>query len=75
MKLKHKRKVIMTCYIAVHAAFSATISARFNYHDKKTEIKDFIAKFSRIKSKLKHVVSCNGDDLTKAEYDQVLKNF
>jgi hypothetical protein len=63
--------------ISVLAAFSAIltgISARFNFHDKKSEIKGLIDRLNKIKSKLEYVISCNGD-LTQAEYEQILKDF
>ena len=50
------------------------ISAKFNLHDKKSQMKVLIDKLNRIKSKLEYVISCNGD-LTQAEYDQILKDF
>jgi hypothetical protein len=63
--------------ISVLAAFSAIltgVSARFNFHDKKTEIKGLIDKLNKIKSKLEYVISCNGD-LSQSDYDQILKDF
>ena len=63
--------------ISVLAAFSAIltgVSARFNFHDKKTEIKGLIYKLNKIKSKLEYVISCNGD-LSQSDYDQILKDF
>jgi len=63
--------------ISILSAISAIltgISSRFNFHHKKAEIKDLIGKHNKIKSKLDYVVSCNGD-LTRAEYDQILKDF
>ena len=63
--------------ISVLAAFSAMftgISARFNFHDKKTEIKGLIDRLNRIKSKLEYVITCNGD-LTQADYERILSEF
>jgi hypothetical protein len=63
--------------ISVLAAFSAiltAISVRFNFHDKKSEIKGLINKFNKIKGKLDYLIAFNGD-LTQAEYDDILKNF
>ena len=56
------------------SAILTAISARFNFHDKKSEIKGLINKFNKIKGKLDHVISCNGD-LTQAEYEEILNNF
>jgi len=63
--------------ITVLSAFSAIltgISARFNFHDKKAEIKSLIEKLHKIKTKLEYVISCNGD-LAQAEYEQIIMNF
>ena len=63
--------------ITVLSAFSAIltgISARFNFHNKKAEIKSLIEKLNKIKSKLEYVISCNGD-LTDDEHQQILKDF
>jgi hypothetical protein len=63
--------------ITVLSAFSAIltgISARFNFHNKKAEIKCLIEKLNKIKAKLDYVISCNGT-LTHAEYEQILINF
>lgn len=69
--------IVPVFVISVLAAFSAIltgISARFNFHDKKSEIKGLIDRLHKIKSKLEYVISCNGD-LTQAEYEQILKDF
>ena len=69
--------IVPIIVISVLAAISAVltgISARFNFHDKKSEIKCLIAKLKKIKSKLEYVISCNGD-LSESEYDQILKDF
>jgi len=63
--------------IPILSAFSAiltAVSARFNFHDKKTEIKGLIENLNRIKSKLEYVISCNGD-LTQADYERILTEF
>jgi hypothetical protein len=63
--------------IPILSSFSAIltgISVRFNFHDKKAEIKRLIEKLNKIKSKLEYVISCNGD-LTQADYEEILKNF
>jgi hypothetical protein len=56
------------------SAILTGIGVRFNFHDKKAEIKGLIEKLNRIKSKLEYVISCNGD-LTRAEYEKILNNF
>jgi hypothetical protein len=69
--------IVPVIVISVLAAFSAIltgISARFNFHNKKSEIKGLIEKLNRIKSKLEYVISCNGN-LTQADYEEILKNF
>jgi len=69
--------IVPVTVIPVLAAVSAIltgISARFNFHDKKAEIKSLIEKLNKIKSKLEFVISCNGD-LTHSEYQQILKDF
>jgi len=63
--------------ITVLSAFSAIltgVSARFNFHDKKAQIKTLIEKLKEIKCKLDYVISCNGT-LKQVEYEQILKNF
>ena len=63
--------------IAILSAISATltgISARFDFHHKKAEMKGLIEEQNRIKLNLDYVISCNGY-LTQAEYDQILKDF
>ena len=63
--------------ISVLAAFSAIltgVSARFNFHNKETEIKGLIDRLNRIKSKLEYVITCNGD-LTQADYERILSEF
>ena len=69
--------VVPVIVVTVLSAFSAVltgISVRFNFHNKKAEIKGLIEKLNRIKSKLDYVISCNGT-LTQAEYEQILINF
>jgi len=59
------------------SAFSGmltAISSRFNFQNKKAEVKELIAKLNKIQSKLDHVISCNGD-LTPDEYQQIMKDF
>jgi len=69
--------VVPIIVVTVLSAFSAIltgISARFNFHNKKAEIKCLIEKLNKIKAKLDFVVSCNGN-LTDAELEQIIKNF
>ena len=69
--------VVPLIIITVLSAFSAiltAISVRFNFHDKKAEIKSLIEKLHKIKTKLEYVISCNGG-LTPAEYEQIIMNF
>lgn len=66
--------IIVISVLATISAILTGISARFNFHDKKSEIKCLIAKLKKIKTKLEYVISCNGD-LTQAGYDQILKDF
>jgi len=69
--------IVPVIVISVLAAFSAIftgISARFNFHDKKTEIKSLIDKLNKIKAKIEFVISCNGD-LLQDDYEQILKEF
>jgi nitrogen fixation/metabolism regulation signal transduction histidine kinase len=56
------------------SAILTGISARFNFHDKKSEIKGLINKFNKIKGKLDYLIAFNGD-LTQAEYEEILNNF
>jgi len=63
--------------VPVLSSFSGTltaISSRFNFQNKKAEIKTLIDKLNKIQSKLDYVISCNGD-LTADEYQQILKDF
>jgi flagellar basal body-associated protein FliL len=63
--------------VPVLSAFSGVltmISSRFNFQNKKAEIKSLIDKLNKIQSKLDYIISCNGD-LTADEYGQILKDF
>ena len=69
--------VVPVIVVTVLSAFSAVltgISVRFNFHNKKAEIKILIDKLNKIKAKLDYVISCNGT-LTQAECEQILINF
>jgi Flp pilus assembly protein TadB len=60
--------IVITVLSAVSAILTG-ISVRFNFHDKKAEIKELIKKLNIIKLKLDYVISCNGD-LTQVDLDQ-----
>jgi Flp pilus assembly protein TadB len=66
--------VIVITVLSVFSAILTAISARFNFHDKKAEIKSLIEKLNNIKSKLEYVISCNGD-LTDDEHQQIMNDF
>lgn len=69
--------IVPVMVVPVLSAFGAiltAISARFNFNEKKSEMKVLINKFNKIKSKLDYVIECNGN-LTQAEYDGILKSF
>lgn len=66
--------IIVVTILSTCSAILTGISARFNFYNKKSEIKCLIGKLKKIKTKLEYVISCNGD-LTQAEYDQILKDF
>jgi nitrogen fixation/metabolism regulation signal transduction histidine kinase len=69
--------VVTVMVVPILSAFGAIltgISARFNFNEKKSEMKRLINKFNNIKEKLNYVIQCNGD-LTQAEYEEILKNF
>ena len=69
--------VVPVIVVTVLSAFSAVltgISVRFNFHNKKAEIKGLIEKLNKIKARLDYVISCNGT-LTQDDYEQILINF
>jgi hypothetical protein len=69
--------VVPGIIITILSAFTVIltgISARFNFHSKKAEIKSLIEKLNKIKFKLDYVISCNGN-LTQTEYEEILKDF
>jgi polysaccharide pyruvyl transferase WcaK-like protein len=66
--------VIVVPTLSAFSAILTGVSARFNFHDKKSEIKGLIEKLNQIKSKLDYVISCNGD-LLQDDYEQILKEF
>ena len=66
--------VIVVPILSSFSGILTAISSRFNFQNKKTEIKSLIDKLNKIQSKLDYVISCNGD-LTPEEYQQILKDF
>jgi hypothetical protein len=66
--------VILVTILSTFSAILTGISSRFNFYNKKAEIKNLIEKLYKINSKLDYIVSCNGT-LTQAEYEQILMNF
>jgi hypothetical protein len=63
--------------LSILSAFSAlltAVSTRFNFHDKKTEIKCLIERLHKIKTKLEFVIECNGN-LSENDYQQILTEF
>jgi Protein of unknown function (DUF4231) len=65
---------IVVTLLSASSAILTGVSARFNFQNKKVEINNLIEKLHKIQAKLDHVISCNGD-LTKEEYEQILKDF
>jgi DNA-binding helix-hairpin-helix protein with protein kinase domain len=66
--------ILIIPILSSFGAILTGVSVRFNFHDKKTEIKRVIEKFNKIKTKLEFVIACNGD-LTQSEYEEIMKNF
>lgn len=66
--------VIIVPILSSFSGMLTAISSRFNFQNKKAEIKTLIDKLNKIQSKLTYVISCNGD-LTSDEYQQILKDF
>ena len=66
--------VIVISVLAACSAILTGISARFNFHDKKSEIKALIDKLNKIKARIEFVLSCNGD-LSQADYEKILTEF
>ena len=60
--------------LSVSSAVLTGISAKFNFQDKTILISREIDRLNKLQAKLDYVVSCNGD-LTKQEYQQILKEF
>ena len=66
--------IIAVTILSTCSAILTGISARFNFYNKKAEIKALIEKLNKIKAKLEFVLTCNGD-LTQADYDRILTEF
>ena len=66
--------IIVITMLSASGAILTSVSARFNFQNKKVEINNLIDRLNKIQSKLDYVVSCNGN-LTKQEYEQILKDF
>lgn len=66
--------LIVVTILSTCSAILTGISARFNFYNKKAEIKALIDKLNRIKAKIEFVLTCNGD-LTQADYERILTEF
>jgi hypothetical protein len=66
--------LIVISVLAACSAILTGISARFNFHDKKSEIKALIDKLNKIKAKIEFVLSCNGD-ISHTDYEKILTEF
>jgi curved DNA-binding protein CbpA len=60
--------------LALSSSILMGLTARFNLEHKKAEATELITRLNKLQSKLDYVVSCNGD-LTKDEYQDILKKF
>jgi hypothetical protein len=66
--------ILVVTILSTCSAILTGISARFNFYNKKAEIKALIEKLNKIKAKLEFVLSCNGN-LTQADYEKILTEF
>lgn len=66
--------VIIVPILSAFSGILTAVSLKFNFQNKKSEIKALIEKLHKIQSKLDYVISCNGN-LTNDEYQQILKDF
>ena len=66
--------IIVVTVLSASSAILTGISARFNFQNKKVEIKNLIDRLNKIQSKLDYVISCNGN-LTQNEYQEILREF
>jgi Flp pilus assembly pilin Flp len=66
--------LITVTILSTFSAILTGISARFNFYNKKAEIKGLIDKLNKIKAKIEFVLSCNGD-ISQADYEKILTEF
>jgi hypothetical protein len=66
--------VMVVPILSAFGAIITAISARFNFNEKKSEMKVAIEKLYKIKSQLDYLIRCNGN-LSETEYEEILKNF
>ena len=66
--------IIVVTVLSASSAILTGVSARFNFQNKKVEIKNLIDRLNKIQTKLDYVISCNGD-LTQKEYQEILREF
>jgi len=66
--------IIVVTVLSASSAILTGVSARFNFQNKKVEIKNLIDRLNKIQSKLDYVISCNGD-LTQKEYQEILREL
>ena len=62
--------IIVVTVLSASSAILTGVSARFNFQNKKVEIKNLIDRLNKIQSKLDYVISCNGN-LTQNEYQEI----
>ena len=66
--------IIITVFSST-SAITTTLSTKFNLKGKKERLSIMIENLNKIRNKLDYVVSCNGNDLTEAEYKTILNEF
>ena len=66
--------IIIITILSTFTGVLTALSAKFNLENRKIEINKNIDNLSKLRAKLDYVISCNGD-LTKEEYEQILKDF
>ena len=52
----------------------ASVSIKFNFEQRSTDIHRLILKVNYIKQKIDYVIKCNGN-MTKEEYDDIINNL
>ena len=60
--------------LSVTSAILTGISIKFNFQDKTIVLSREIERLNKLQTKLDYVLACNGD-LTKQEYQEILKEF